>query len=407
MEHSRFQEETIMAQSTHSIPAILIGGPPHSGKSVLVYGLTRALRARDAAHYVLRACPDGEGDWSNEGDQILVRSIRRKGEFTPAFTARVADYLRRRHLPLLVDVGGRPKDDQLGMFALCTHAILLVGRRRDNPQAYDHDRALWLDYLTKAGLSVIADLQSDLEGQNDLLSIEPVVRGAIAGLERGRMVEGSVFDALVDQVATLCGTWEAMEPDHLAAAPAAATLLNLPQLNARLGGRGVWWEPEQVPTLLEYVNGGEAVAIYGRAPGWVYAALAVHAQPAPVWIFDVRYGWMALPVLPVGKAAEPQEGWATEVRAIAVGNKPAVRLELMTTSQYLDPDEPEGLPLPRAAGGMGLVLSGKAANWMLLGAARQLGAGRPWLAVYQPQLNGAVVIRSAAKDPKPGDVLPV
>ena len=40
-------------------PAVMIGGPPHSGKSVLAYSLTQALRARGVAHYVLRAYPDG------------------------------------------------------------------------------------------------------------------------------------------------------------------------------------------------------------------------------------------------------------------------------------------------------------------------------------------------------------
>lgn len=396
-----------MNPPTIPFPAVLIGGPPHSGKSVLVYSLTRALRERNAAHYVLRACPDGEGDWSNEGDQALVRSIRLKGAFTAPFTARVSDYLRRRHLPLLVDVGGRPTEEQLTMFAHCTHAVLLVGRRTDDPAAYDRDRARWLDYLARAGMPLIADLQSDLSGLDRLESADPIIRGPIAGLERGRSVDGPAFDALVNHLAELCGTWRDVEPGHLAAAPAAATLLNLPQLNAQLGGNGVWWEPRQVPVLLTKVEAGRPVAIYGRAPGWIYAALAVHAQPAPVWIFDVRYGWMALPALPVGEATERQEGWATEVKPIAIGDEPAWRLEMITTSQYLDPDEPEGMPLPRPAAGLGLVLSGKAANWMFLSAARQLGAGRPWLAVYQPQLNGAVVVGSTVEGYKPGDVLPV
>ncbi len=55
-------------------PAIAIGGPPHSGKSVLAYSLSKALRARQVAHYVLRAFPDGEGDWANEADpKVLSR----------------------------------------------------------------------------------------------------------------------------------------------------------------------------------------------------------------------------------------------------------------------------------------------------------------------------------------------
>jgi len=59
-------------------PAVAICGPPHSDKSVLAYTLSRALRTRQIAHYVLRAFPDGEGDWANEADQALVRCAHHK-----------------------------------------------------------------------------------------------------------------------------------------------------------------------------------------------------------------------------------------------------------------------------------------------------------------------------------------
>ncbi|GCF10230.1 hypothetical protein KDI_37940 [Dictyobacter arantiisoli] len=35
------------------LPAILIGGPPHAGKSVLFYSLTHALRERNIPHHVI------------------------------------------------------------------------------------------------------------------------------------------------------------------------------------------------------------------------------------------------------------------------------------------------------------------------------------------------------------------
>ena len=61
--------------SSNRLPAVLVGGPPHSGKSVLIYSLSQALRARGIDHYALRACPDGEGDWSNEALPQLVLSL--------------------------------------------------------------------------------------------------------------------------------------------------------------------------------------------------------------------------------------------------------------------------------------------------------------------------------------------
>ncbi len=40
------------------LPAILIGGPPKVGKSVLTYNLTRELRRFNIPHYVFRASAD-------------------------------------------------------------------------------------------------------------------------------------------------------------------------------------------------------------------------------------------------------------------------------------------------------------------------------------------------------------
>jgi len=105
-------------------PAILIGGPPHSGKSVLAYNLSHALRPR-VTHYLLRACPDGEGDWANEIDQSLVRTIRVKGDWTRTWVDRICRDIAARHQPLLVDVGGKPEPWQEPIFGQCSAAILL------------------------------------------------------------------------------------------------------------------------------------------------------------------------------------------------------------------------------------------------------------------------------------------
>src|SRR5437016_3695405 len=113
-------------ENQKSLPAILIGGPPHAGKSVLTYNLSQALRRRNVPHYVLRASPDGEGDWSQEMDQNTVQLVRIKGKWTPEFVSRTCSELEQRQLPLLVDVGGKPQNDQMCIFQHCTHSILLL-----------------------------------------------------------------------------------------------------------------------------------------------------------------------------------------------------------------------------------------------------------------------------------------
>ena len=375
-------------------PAILIGGPPHSGKSVLVYSLTQALRARGVIHYALRACPDGEGDFSNETDQAVIRLIRRKGAFSDVFNDRVTDYLRQRRLPLLVDVGGRPTDDQITPFALCTGAILLIGDRPDEPARYATDRAAWLAILERAGVPLLADLRSDLRGANELNDIAPIITGTLAGLERGQFASGPAFDALVDRLAEVFGSAPLhAEQLHRAAAPPHARLVEVEAPAPALGVPGARWEPGDLPSLTAAVPAGEPVAIYGRAPNWVYTCLALHAMPAEVWLYDVRHGWMTPPPLPHDGDAHlppPQPGWDYLVE----GRPGYTWVELVTTSQYLDPNQPESLPLPPRLRGEGLVLSGRMPNWLLTAAARQLASGFGWLAVYQPQLGGAVVVWS-------------
>lgn len=113
--------------TTNLLPAILLAGPPHCGKSVLAYLLTQRLRERGVAHYLLRAAPDGEGDWFLHGQPNTMRELRLeyKRGFSSSFVHHMSAAVTNRALPLLVDVGGRPQGDQLHILAACSHSILL------------------------------------------------------------------------------------------------------------------------------------------------------------------------------------------------------------------------------------------------------------------------------------------
>jgi CRISPR-associated protein Csx3 len=284
---------------------------------------------------------------------------------------------------------------------------LLVGERQGDPVAYERDRAKWLDFLARAEVPVIADLRSDLHGQSRLTTTGLPLRGSIAGLERGQTAAGLVIDALVERLAALCGTQAEAEPYQLASSPLSAELLHLPRLARQLGGSPGYWEPRQLPALLSGIEPGKAVALFGRAPNWLYAGLAVRAAPAEAWLFDVRHGWMKSPSLRTGEGDKVQAGWQTEVKELTVGAESAVWLEMTTTSQYIDPNMPYELPLPSLPDQVGLVLSGKIPHWLLMSAARRLSQERPWLAVYQPQLNGVVVVHSSIPKRPIGQKIPV
>ncbi len=388
-----------------TFPAVLIGGPPHSGKSVLVYSLTQALRAARVSHYVLRATPDGEGDWSNEADQALAQMIRLKGQYSAAFTQRIEDYLRQQQLPLLVDVGGKPTSRQEEVFSRCTHAVLLAAYDSENPDAYETAAAEWEAIMARQGVPIIARLKSSLDGENRLEGTEPIISGVLSRLERGRMAAGPAFAALVEKLQTLFTYSEsALTEIYLAQAPVELTL-DLPPLARTLGAADGRWRPEQLPRLRDYLPQGKPLAIYGRAPNWIYAFLGLMAYPAPVWLFDARLGWIQPPALPVisgGKAAG-QPGWAAELHVYAT----YALLDMKTQAQFLDIEAAHQLPLTAPPSDRGVILSGKIPHWLMMAAARQIDPAVPWTAVYQPPLGGAVVITPGSEERRPGDFIPL
>ncbi|MEZ4710101.1 MAG: hypothetical protein R3A44_23055 [Caldilineaceae bacterium] len=170
-------------------PAVAIGGPPHSGKSVLTYSLTQTLRQALIQHFVVRACPDGEGDVTHETPSNLIRVLRNKGKFSTAFVENVSAALQRRHLPLLVDVGGKPTPEQKQIFQHCTHAIIISSDA--------NAVAEWQETFAHHNLSIIAILDSTLDQPEAIYADGPILRGRISGLERGTWASGPLFERLV------------------------------------------------------------------------------------------------------------------------------------------------------------------------------------------------------------------
>lgn len=385
---------------TEVLPAVLIGGPRHMGKSVLSYTLHRALRQRRVPHYLYRACPDGEGDWFHEGQGEVVRAIRVKGEFSQSYVDSISRDLRERLLPLLVDVGGKPGPLDPPIFRACTHAILLT----NTDEAAEH----WRGLVAQSDLQLLADLRSDLSGQTAIDATEPVIRGTIAGLERQQSVDNDLIDLLVKRLAARLSSLP--EPElralHLRRAPAGQVLELDSLCPVDETGEPGRWQPAYLPGLLTHLTAlrsASSFTLYGVAANWVYGAAAAATRPAALAQFDVRLGWVTPPALRLSPAAG-SEGCTEELRWWLREDNDASVLEMQGNLSYLDYRNLDE-PLPAVPTNRGLICSGLLPLWLWTTLARAYQA-LPWLAFYQPPLGKAVVVASSASQQKIGDCLP-
>jgi CRISPR-associated protein Csx3 len=379
----------------HSLPAILIGGPPHTGKSVLTYNLTQALRKRYIDHYVIRACPDGEGDWSQESDREAVRMIRIKGQWQPEFVQSVCYALEHRHFPLLVDVGGQPTEWQMSIMRRCTHALLLL-RADDEPST-----PFWLRLVEDNNLLSLARIHSVLNGASTITSLSPVIEGTLSGLMRHTQAQGPLFDLLVERIHTLFTSYSTGELRQNYFNEAPAEVINLDTLLQTFAPHSERWEPSMLQTLLKNLPHHTPLAIYGRGTNWLYGALVDSTFPQPFYQFDPRLGWVKPPVLTIGIATSQAVG--IDIWKFENANVLTVRL----IDNYLNYPEADQLFFPAVPVERGIILNGKLPLWLVTALVHLYNTiiGVPWIACYSPQLERAVVVVSRVPMYAPGDLI--
>lgn len=379
--------------TSESLPAILVGGPPNSGKSVLTYNLTRELRRREVPHYVFRASPDGEGDWFLKGDLDTVRQIREKGkgDWSDIFRKLACQDLPYRQLPLIVDLGGRPKEKDRCIFQNCTHSILLL---RDDEVEVSQT---WRDYATANKLIPLAEIRSQLLGASSLTLQDSVVKGTLTGLVRGKHIDKSVFDILVDRVEQLFSLYTSEEDElerwHLSQAP-QAVIVNLPKQLAKLAPDTDEWTPNMLKPFLAQLSEQKSRAVYGRGPAWLYAALALHGGTQPsLYQFDARLGWVTPPFLRPGTTEQSNQS-VLPIGQPFVDDDTYV-IDLYPRDNYLDYTEADQLVFPEPPVNRGVIVSGKLPLWLFTALSRFYAQRSvPWIALNDAHDNRAVVIYS-------------
>jgi len=129
--------------------AVMVVGPPNSGKSRLSHALFQALLPTCPEVYLQRAHWDGEGNWfieipNPQEGQELKEQYRgaETQEFFP-FQAQAILNLRRQKQLVIVDVGGKVDPAKQPILEACTH-YLIVSRE---PQAIP----MWHEFCAERG----------------------------------------------------------------------------------------------------------------------------------------------------------------------------------------------------------------------------------------------------------------
>ena len=257
--------------------------------------------------------------------------------------------------------------------------------------------------MTRHSLQIVADIYSDLHGESQLLEEHPVLRGVLSGLIWGKPAGSPVFDVLMNRLIDLFAyDTEELRQAHLASAPVEiavdldrlALTLQTPRHEAK-----THWEPRHLPQVLDYLPEAVPLGLYGRGPIWLYAAVAMLAAPAPFFQFDARLGWVPAVLLRIDSIAS-QSLLQFELH----NSSDFIHVEGILPFAYVDYGQIEMLTAPPIPAATGVVLSGKLSNWLFTSLARTYRAA-PWIAVYQPQVGGAVVVCSADNTHAVGDCI--
>ena len=111
----------------------------------------------------VRACPDGEGSFSNNPDREEIARVRFKGSFTPEFVRAKCEEIRNAKAKIvLIDVGGKMSKENERFFALADAFIVLSSKKELSRQ--------WQEFGRRLGIKCIAVIDSSLEGveQNEI-----------------------------------------------------------------------------------------------------------------------------------------------------------------------------------------------------------------------------------------------
>ena len=377
---------------------VIVCGPAHSGKSVFFVTLKKEL-PREGTH-LFRACPDGEGTWSQLSDEHVAQELRHKGKFTPEFVAWVVESIRnlKQRIPLvLVDVGGIRSHQNEEIFRECDAFAVLC--RKDKAE----EKKMWEHFGLELGLRPIASFDSSLEGEDRIDEQEPVLRGLATGLIReDRNIKSPAACALANVLIKKSGVLDWTAANKTEKETRMATI-NLNVLAEQIGVVSVdreitdratgqkrivksfnWSARDLQPACVaagKFSTEAEVV-LDGGAPAFLYSALAHAVHPSACYTADPKVdgGKVLLPDLPIDGAGNDILNWKVEER----DDYTFVDFEI--PGGIFDENDLMKVVLPAVCSTKGLVVSGKGPVYIYGAVTRSYCHKVRWTATFAPQM---------------------
>ncbi|MFH0770091.1 MAG: CRISPR-associated protein Csx3 [Candidatus Peregrinibacteria bacterium] len=378
---------------------IIVCGPPHSGKSVFFSALKHHLPRRNTR--LFRACPDGEGTWSQKSDEGVAQIVRHKGNFSREFMefalSGIENISAKR---TLVDVGGIRSEENGDIFRRGTHAVVLC--RTDKPE----EKAAWEAFAKEHGLIVMASLDSSLEGeQSACIDEHGTIRGKVVGLERGQDVRSEALVLLAQRIldetqeeqdaelVTEIDGMRLVSLDKLAddlKVPSQGKTIKRPDKGYDVDIDLPWWTGAKIREGVESIqtlNPEAPVCLDGGHPAALYAAVTAALPAKEVWYTDetnFRGGRGKVENPEVSDSPSATLDWKAEERdeytLVEVGWKKGVQWTMANFTQYLSE-----LNIPAVNPQKGVVISGKMAYLIFGSLTRAYQNLAKWVGIFTPQ----------------------
>ncbi|HEX4208729.1 MAG TPA: CRISPR-associated protein Csx3 [Ktedonobacteraceae bacterium] len=166
------------------------------------------------------------------------------------------------------------------------------------------------------------------------------------------------------------------------------------------------WYASLLQPLLASLPPHTEMAVHGRAPNWVYGALAMHAYPQPFHQFDGCIGWVQPRELKVGNPKQQCAEIMTLDDQELRDDVTIVHVHL--TYYYVDYDtEADQLVFPEPPADKGVIISGKLPLWLFTSLTRFYAQKHvPWIALNDASDNRPIVVYSRVASHSIGQALP-